>query len=206
MLLAAAGGFIVVVLGLLGLPVSLQGWIDLSPRPAGEMEAKWAWGLVGGRVTVTGGSAEVFLRLAALPWYRLKPGAGNEKGRRGHQARRFWHEWAGLLTDGELRSNGIVFGRRVLRSLRLRLRLKGVFGTGEPDLTGYLTAAIAAVEGGPVQLDLQPDFTAARLDVQGQWRAGMIPLPLLWYAARFFLSRPVRRIWWSQKGKRKAKI
>lgn len=211
--LAAFAGLFVLLVGILSLPLTFCSRIRLAQTLVGEVELAWAWGVVGARVDIAGRRPTLFLRFGTMAWIPLG-GGRKDKSTDGRTAKdeekegstRPLRKWSEIYGSGEVMKRGVAYVRRVTRSLRLRLRVTGEYGTGDPALTGYLTALMAAVGGGSLDLDMVPDYSETRMDLQGELRGGMIPLRFLWQTSGFLLARPIRRIWWRQIGKRKSKF
>ncbi len=207
---------ILLLILVLSLPVAFSGLFHWAEKPSGQGELAWAWGLARAKVYVgaggpAGAKPGVALRLGPLPWFTpgSKPHRAARPRRRERPARkraahRSGAHWLASL-DERIFGAAISFLRSTVRSLRLRLRLEGEYGTNDPDLTGYLSALVAVAAGGPLQLNLTPAFGEPRVDIRGELRGCLVPAQLLWISARFILSPPVRRKWWTMLTRRKAK-
>lgn len=100
-----------------------------------------------------------------------------------------------VVTDEDLRSSVIGFLRKLVKSLNLKLKLEGVFGTDEPALTGMLFGFIFMLRTDNIVLNLQPDFTDLMIDINGSISSRFIPAHLLGQSLAFLFSKPVRRLW-----------
>lgn len=216
-LLLVFTGAVFILFIFLCLPVTFAGRIHLTEKISGEGELVWAGGLIAVRLGTRNGKTDFSWRLGPFnsrPRSRDgretsgKPrefrSAGKKKkyintepGRESSQpASSRWKSIA-LLADRRLAGRTVSFLGRLFRSLRLKLRLEGEYGTGDPALTGYLAAVLASLSSGPKNLSLRPNFTEAFLDLRGEFRGQAIPMELVLQAGSFLLTAPVRRIWWS---------
>jgi hypothetical protein len=199
--------------GLLSLPVAFAGRVRWAERLSGEMELALAGGLVQTRMAMTGRTPVLSLRLATLPWFQLrrKPGdppAGKRKVKNKQVKKRHlsWSKGKELLLNSQAWQRAISYARSVYKSLRLNLRLEGEYGTEDPALTGWLSALVGVLAGGPLELDLCPVFDGPCLDIRGELHGRLIPAKILWLTGGFLLTRPVRQLWWPKTGKRRSKL
>jgi len=204
-------GVIFLPIIVLCLPVAFSGKVHMVEKVMGEGEVVWAWGLVAARLDVREGKTNFSLRLGPLnirPRRREEqneikktrkprhPGQRGKNKRNGPRAVSRWKSIAGFL-DNRLIGKAFSFLRRLIRSLNLKFRLEGEYGTGDPALTGYVAGLLAALNSGRGEWSPRPNFTEAILDLRGEFRGRVIPAGLLWHTGGFFLAAPVRRLWWS---------
>lgn len=163
----------VLVLALLAAPVLVLATADTSARPPTTVRI----GLLGGLVppfAVTGGSGAAETRKKKAP--RKKR---DEAQRRGPRFRLVGADDVWRLA------------RDFFRAVHIRrLVVDADFGTGDPadtgTLFGRLTPLIYGFGGSErVQIALRPDFGAERLDGRAEAVLSVVPLALLFPAARF---------------------
>lgn len=94
----------------------------------------------------------------------------------------------------------VVLGylKNLIKSFRLQLRLKGVYGTDDPAVTGMIAGLIAVLRAERIILDLDTNFSGPILDVAGETSGRVVPIVILWYTIRLMMAKPVRRVWWAQ--------
>lgn len=85
---------------------------------------------------------------------------------------------------------------KLARCLNLEARLEGEYGTGDPALTGFLCAVIAALAGEQSRIRLNPNFMEASLDMEGEIKGRFSAVVVLWHTVVLLLSSPVRSLWW----------
>lgn len=206
-------GAVLLLLILLALPLTFYGRIRLNEKLAGEGELAWAGGLVAARLGMLDNKPAFSLRVGRwtgrLPRSRRKNAARpkQEKRHKPDQTRTaFRVKRLVQFLDGPLLKRAFAYLRRVGRSLDLRLRLEGEYGTGDPALTGYLSSLVAALHGSRLELHLSPNYAETFLDLRGELGGRLVPAQFLWLTGGFLLAAPVRYLWWSRLIKRKTKI
>ncbi|MGI6547689.1 MAG: DUF2953 domain-containing protein [Bacillota bacterium] len=182
------------------LPVSVQTTATLGDGLQCTGQIRWAAGLVKARFQLGGETTTTTVQLGLWdrPWQPRK---------RTKKRKRTLSQLSQLqpfLTTAVWQAVS-RFLRQLLAALRLRWRVWGVFGTGDPAWTGYLTAALA-VSGLNRQVELAPDFTDENLDLTGQLNATIIPIQLLWLSGNFLFQKPIRRLWWHQLRRTKKEV
>ncbi|MCL6635454.1 MAG: hypothetical protein K6T29_06765 [Peptococcaceae bacterium] len=192
--------------GLLIVPVTFN-IKGLLRTGEGRLEAgiAWGWGLVAAAVETGGRETAFGIRLAgmSLPVSRKKTGAarakkaGKKKGRK-RERRGFNLSAAGAVFDRKLQATVLGCLKGVYKSFRLRVRLRGVYGTGDPALTGMLAGLAAVLNAGNIDLGLEPDFSGPALDLTGEISGRIVPVVILWFAVRLLLAGPVRGLWWTR--------
>jgi len=202
-------GAVFLLIAVLCLPVAFAGRIHLAEKVSGEGKLAWAGGLAAARLGTREGKPEYSWRLGPVS-VRPRRRSGRDKGEKPRKSRRSGKEkerkrdgfqlvsgWKLIapFVDRRLIGKTVSFLRYLFRSLHLKLRLEGEYGTGDPALTGYLTAALASFSS--ESWSLRPNFTEALLDLRGEFRGRVIPAGLLLYTGGFLLAAPVRRLWWS---------
>lgn len=215
-LLLVFAGAVFLLFTVLCLPVTFAGRIHLTEKISGEGEMAWAGGLVAVRLGTRDGKTDFSWRLGPFngrprsrdgretsgkPREFRRAGKKKKYGNTGPERKRSqpasgWKSIT-LLADRRLAGRTVSFLGRLFRSLRLKLRLEGEYGTGDPALTGYLAAVLASLNSGPKNLSLRPNFTEAFLDLRGEFRGRAIPVELVLQTGSFLLAAPVRRVWWS---------
>lgn len=210
-------GWAVLILILALLPVGLLS-VPLTFKAGGCLRAEdrrleariaWGWGLLAAAIGINGRKTSFGLRLAgiAIPVSRKGPGTvrakktgkktGKKAGRKGER-HRFSLSTVNTVLNRKLLTVVLGYLKRLSGSLRLRLRLSGVYGTGDPALTGLIVGLIAALRADHLNLDLDADFSGPILDVAGETSGRVVPIVILWLTIRLFLAEPVRKIWWAQ--------
>lgn len=199
-----------VLLSVLSVPLSFaaEGCYSAGER---RVSAWVSWGLLKLKMLFPRGrhSSGLWLAGVRIPVKSRKRAAARVKRAKKREGKR-----GGLKTlarkDPSLLSRDLLaaataFLRRCLRALNLRVSLTGVFGTDDPALTGVLTGMAAVLEAANVRLDLTPDFSGPAADLTGTIEGRFVPIILLWLVLGFFLSRPVRRLWWGKVFKKRNK-
>ena len=201
--------------GLLSVPLifKARGRLSMEERQL-ESTIAWGWGLLSVAVEIRGKETAIRLRLAgiSLPAPRKKPvnegtaRTGKQAGRAGkrtpkHAGRNKKHgsgfpSIIGVL-NRQMLAAVLGYLRRLLKSLRLRLRLSGVYGTDDPAITGLIAGLITALHAERLNLDLNPDFSGPIIDVAGEAAGRIVPMAILWHTISFFLAKPVRKLWWA---------
>ncbi|MEW6426312.1 MAG: DUF2953 domain-containing protein [Bacillota bacterium] len=204
-------GAVFLLIAVLCLPVAFAGRIHLAEKVSGEGELAWAGGLAAARLGIREGKPDFSWRLGPFngrprrrsgrdkgekPRKSRHSGKGKQRKRDGFRPVSGWKSIAPFV-DRRLIGKTVSFLRRLFRSLHLKLRLEGEYGTGDPALTGYLTAALAALNSESRDLSLRPNFKEAFLDLRGEFRCRVVPAGLLLHTGGFLLAAPVRRLWWS---------
>ncbi len=94
--------------------------------------------------------------------------------------------------------------RRLARSLRLRLRIKGAVGTGDPADTAALWSLRSALPAGgeAVRLEVEPDWLDTRLELQGCAGARLWGLSLVALVLGALLRRDTWRMLRDARGRR----
>jgi hypothetical protein len=172
--------------------VRLEG--DGGDRLEGAFRVAWGGGLLG----LTGSLEEgLWLRLLGLRLARLRPGKGGprrpergqprraapEKDRRGGRgASWFWRHRAALLRAG----------RRLLRTLHLEGRLRGVLGLDDPADLAPLHGLLQALSACGLVIEVECDYLEARLDLEGELRLQAWPAETL-FVGLVQLLRPELR-------------
>lgn len=165
----------------------------------------WGWRLLVVTIGMNMGKMSFKLRLAgiALPVNRKNPGTVKAKKKRKIAGRKkerhgFNLSVVSMVLNKKFLAVVLGFSRKVFRSLRLRLRVSGVYGTDDPALTGLLAGLIAALHAGQVNLDLDADFSGQVLDIAGETSGRIVPVVILCLIICFLLAGPVRKLWWAR--------
>jgi hypothetical protein len=188
-----------VALGLLGLlllvalvPFQAQGSASIHQASLmGAAGVEWGGGLVALRISSERGLAFRLLGVS-IPWKRSRRDEareeqrrkkrGREPGKRGRPRTALSHGRALL---------GMV--ARLARALRLRLRVNGTVGTGDPADTALLAGLAQLVERVPgLELDLGWEWLDEQLDLDAEGSARIWIAQLLWVAAALLLVRENR--------------
>lgn len=168
------------VLALLVLPTHLAAAGHLSAEHLdGSADADWAWGLV---AVHAGAGDGVVLRLAGFEvWRRRGPAERADrdaKPEKKKETRKGKRRPAPRLILRVL--------RRSLASLRLRLRLAGRLGPGDPCEAAKLFGTLAAAQHLLPGLDargLTIDWIESVVDLDGQLQGRVWPAAIAWIAA-----------------------
>lgn len=189
---ASIGVALVLVLILLGLPLHVAFQFEGLQAPCARFTVNGLFGLL--RVgLVLPAAARDSTRVPERPVTKAQPA----------------HRWPRLGGAGVLAAlRQAAFRQRLLRlardmlaaahlqQLRLRLRL----GLGDPADTGCLWAVVGPVAAWArthrdAEVQIEPDFIDAVLEIQAQGRARIVPLQLLGLVAVFALSPVSLRAW-----------
>lgn len=170
-----------------------------------EARITWGWGLLAAVIGINGRKKSFGLRLAGIviPVPRRQPGKvrakkiGKKTGRK-RERHGFNLSAVNSVLNRKLLTAVLEYLKRMVGSLRLRLRLSGVYGTDDPSLTGLITGLMAALHAEDFNLDLDADFSGPILDVAGETSGRMAPIVILWLTIRLLLAEPVRKLWWAQ--------
>lgn len=206
-------GWTVVILVLVLVPVVLLS-VPLTFKAGGRigpddrrMEAGFAWGggLLAAAVGINGSKTSFRLKFAriTLPLPRGKPSAARAEKKSKNPPRKGVRQKPGLslatkILNRELLNEVLGYIKRLFKSLRLRLQLSGVYGAGDPALTGMLVGLMAALHTEDrFNLDLAPDFSGPVLDVAGETSGRIVPIAILWHTLRLVLAKPARKLWWA---------
>lgn len=165
---------------------------------AGWARAQWAWGLLGFGVAVGRGME---LTVLGMP-IRLRRGRRRE--------RQEPEEREGEEPEEERRSRRKMTLRRVRRllgmgarlvgTLRLRLRVSGTVGTGDPADTAVLAGSMRALQGLPgVEIDLGWEWLEEQLDLELEGSARIWIAHLLVVAAGLLWVRENRAALWAMR-------
>lgn len=164
----------------------------------------WGWGLIAAAIGIKGTETSVRLRLAGLPLplpsrKPRKKRDGNLRKKAGREEKKggFSISSACAVLNGKLLTAAFGYIKSILGSLRVRLRLRGVFGTDDPALTGVILALVAALFSGNANINLNADFSGPILDAAGEISGRVVPIVILWLTIRLLLAGPVRKIWWA---------
>lgn len=183
-----------------------------------DLRLAWGRGLLAAVVETTGRKNSFRLRFAGitLPTSRKKPDqvraarkTARQKSRKKEQKSKKDQRGFSLSTLTAVFSRELLaeirdFLKKLFKFLRLRLQLSGVYGTDDPALTGFLAGSMAALSTGKVNINLNPDYNEQVLDVRGEASGRVVPIIIIWLAVRLLLSKPVRRLWWTQLKKKLA--
>jgi len=201
--------------GLLSFPLTFKARGSLRKEERNlNLQLSWGWGLLSAAVEINGKESAFRLRLAGfwLPVPRKKPvhigttKTGKQTGRAGKQAqkhagRRKKHGFSLFsiiaVLNRQVLATVLDYLKRLFKSLRLRLRLNGVYGTDDPAMTGLIAGLIAALHAKHLKFDLDADFSGPIIDLAGETSGRLIPIVILWHTMSFFLAKPVRKLWWS---------
>lgn len=202
-----------VLLILVLLPVGLLS-VPLSFKARGCLRAEdwrleasiaWGWGLIAAAIGINGRKTSFRLRLAgiAIPVSRRDPGKVRtkkigKKTRRKEERHGFNLSTVNSVLNRKLLTAVLGYLKGMVGSLRLRLRLSGVYGTDDPALTGMINGLMAALHAEHFNLDLDADFSGPILDIAGETSGRMVPIVILWRTIRLLLAQPVRKLWWAQ--------
>lgn len=201
--------------GLLSVPLTFKarGCLRMEERSL-NLRLAWGWGLLSAAVEISGKETSFRLRLAGMSVSapRKKPvndgtaRTGKQAGRAGKKAKKhagrnkkhgFSFPSIIAVLNRQMLAAVLGYLKRLLKSLRLRLRLSGVYGTDDPAMTGLIAGLIAALQAEHLNLDLDADFSGPIIDVAGETSGRMVPIVILWHTISFFLAKPVRKLWWA---------
>ncbi len=194
-------------LGLLSVPLTFRarGCLRTEERWL-EAGAAWGYGFFTGTFSLKGRETAFSLRLAGipLPLSREKSEAvkarskkvkkkDKKKTGRKEEKHRLNFSAAAVLNRDLL---GAVLGYLQRLGQSFRIRLSGVYGTGDPALTGMLAGLIAAMNTGYHKINLEADFREPALELTGEISARIVPLVILWLTMRLLLAKPARTLWY----------
>ena len=195
--LLLSAGLVLIV----GVPVTARGAGSVrGDEIHGAIQIGWLLGLVGVYVSSRRGT---HLTLLGRPVWKLpetdeeareakraKRKAKKEARRAKKQAKaregrpkktiREWLRWL-----GEHRGTLARLGGRLTRTFRLRLRIEGVVGLGDPADTAALLVALRTLTGWAESpwLDVEPDFLEERVELDGDFEGRLWILAIGWVGA-----------------------
>lgn len=178
---------------------------------AGAAEVWWGPGLLGLRLD---GVSGVTVRLLGIPLPRLGPlRPGRRRPGRRRRARREKKERERRRPPARGRGRGrlgrllrhrgelLRMALRLAGPLRLRARVRGRVGTGDPADVALLAALVRAAGGAPgVELDLTWDWIDEVLDLDGELSARLWIVHLLGVALVLLVRRESRAALWAVRG------
>lgn len=200
---------------LLSVPLTLKAR-GRTVDPQLELGIVWGRGLFAAVMETNGRKTAFRLRLAriTLPTSRKKlvtakaaKQSSQQKGRKEKVRKEKQGFSLPALSDvisRQLLAEVMGYLKRLFKSIRLRLRLSGVYGTDDPALTGLLAGLMATLRTEHCNIDLDTDFSEPVLDLTGKASGRVIPIVILWLTTRLLLSKPVRKLWWAQLKKKLA--
>jgi len=190
---------------ILSVPLTFKAGGRLGTREQQRLEARLAWGLLAASVGINGSQKSFGVRLAgiALPVFRNKQGTARaKKPRKKTKARGKKHglSFSKVFTvlNRQLLALVLEYLKSIFRSCRLRLRLNGVYGAGDPALTGLLAGLLAALRSEHFKPALEADFNGPILDVDLETSGRIVPITIIGLTLRLLLTGPVRKLWWGQ--------
>lgn len=215
-------GWIVLIAIIALLPVVLLS-VPLTFKAKGRtvdpqlaLRIAWGGGLLAAVMATSGRKTSFRLRLAGitLPTPRNKSvtakaakRSGQQKGRKEKARKKGQGFSPPALSDvinRQLLAEVVGYLKKLFKSIRLRLRLIGVYGTDDPALTGLIAGLLATLRTKHCNIDLDADFIEPVLDLTGEASGRVIPIVILWLTIRLLLSKPVRKLWWAQLKKKLA--
>lgn len=196
---------------LLSVPLTFKAR-GLTMGPQLKLRITWGGGLIAAVMETNGWKTVLRLRLAGItlpsPTSRKKPGtaraaekSGRQKGRQEKVRKKKQGFSPPALSDvinRQLLAEVVGYLKRLIKSIRLRMQLCGVYGTDDPALTGLIAGLIATLRTKHCNFDLDADFSEPVLDVTGDVSGRVVPGVILWLTIRLLLSKPVRKLWWAQ--------
>ncbi|OPX91244.1 MAG: hypothetical protein A4E52_00546 [Pelotomaculum sp. PtaB.Bin013] len=197
---------LLLIVGLLSLPLTFKagGRLCIEEQQL-DVRIAWGWRLLVATIGMNRGKMSFALRLAGatIPVNRKNPGTVKAKEKRKTTRRKKERHGFNFLTISKVLSRKFLaavlgFIKKVFRSLGLRLRLAGIYGTGDPALTGLLAGLMGTLNAGHVNLDLDADFSGPVLDIAGETSGRIVPVVILYLTIRFLFAGPVRNLWWTQ--------
>jgi hypothetical protein len=191
---------------LLSLPLTFkaQGRLDTEEGQQ-QLEARlaWGWGLLAVTAGIDGRKKSLGIRLAgiALPASRKTSGTVKAKKPRKKTVRQgkkspFNFSTVIAVLNRQFINTMLAYLKKIISSCRLRLHLKGVYGTDDPALTGLLAGLMAALRTGHFRPALEADFNGPILDVDLKTSGRIIPITVLGLTMGLLLAGPVRKLWW----------
>lgn len=191
---------LLMALALLLVPFSFRAQVRLDPKAAGEGQLAWAGGLLAARFIFQNNTFDFFVRFGS--WEkRLTKAPGDSKVEKRTRTKKP-NKQRSIRSFKTFISTSLLkevchFLNRLQRSLHLKLRLTGEYGTDDPALTGFLAGLLAALNGSRTGLRLHPNFSETVLNLQGEISGRLIPAVLFCQLIGFLLTASVRKIWWS---------
>ncbi|AGL02464.1 hypothetical protein [Desulfoscipio gibsoniae] len=196
---------------LLSVPLTFKagGYLGAEDRRLG-LRMAWGWRLVDADMEIKGRKPTFRFRIAgmAMPGPRKKAGkikgAKDQKvknaGKTGGEPKKHGLDFSAINAVLNRQVLAVVLGylKNLIKSFRLQLRLKGVYGTDDPAVTGMIAGLIAVLRAERIILDLDTNFSGPILDVAGETSGRVVPIVILWYTIRLMMAKPVRRVWWAQ--------
>jgi len=175
-----------------------RGWLH-GGSAAGAVDIRWGAGLLALRLSSEDGLTARLLGVP-LPPIRFRSGRPRSRSRdrraRGRKAGKTPQDGKRPGAAALLRHRGdlLHMALQLARPLRLRLRLAGIVGTGDPAEVALLAGIGRAAGGRPgVTLDLEWDWVEEVLELEGELSARIWVAHLLGVAAALWL-RPENRV------------
>ncbi|WP_165613379.1 DUF2953 domain-containing protein [Desulfotruncus arcticus] len=203
-------------LGLLSVPVTFKARGAWGPgNKMMNFNLAWGWKLLCTTIGINGREKLIRIRFAGIAF--SPPGKKTEttaiktktipktvpkkiskkKTRRREEKNKFSPAAIKMLLNKELLTVTLGYLIKIIKSIRLRLLVNGVYGTGDPALTGMLAGLIAALHAGHFNLDLEADFSEPIIDIAGEISGRIIPIAIVWFTICIILTKTVRRLWWT---------
>jgi hypothetical protein len=157
---------------------------------SGWARARWAFGFISVRADPQNGVALYWLGLRI--WrFKFKPHKGPKKAKKKKEKK----PDKGFRWFLNNRRMFYWMAGRMYPTLHLKGRIAGAVGPGDPADTAYLWMLLWQLEGRVpgLELSVQCDWQDEELDLDGDVRAWIWPVQVLWVAAFTFLRRDVRR-------------
>jgi len=187
-MLAGVVIFLLLLLALSAIPLTLSFQISWHQALQGQLRLLWLFGLVRFPIQLPPHSSTSSDSNIPSPKNRPPQPTGRKEPRA-----------LSLLHDKPLRRRIMRFIRDFWRAigkkeLNLRLRL----GLGDPADTGQLWAFVGPIAGvlastRSASVEIEPDFFATTLELDGSGEVQVIPLQMLYLALGLLLSTPMRR-------------
>ncbi len=186
-----------VLLAVVVLPFHVRGRAAVhDSSPTAAVRLHWAWGFLGFELSTSG----AFLRVAGLRVWRFRKRSKRdreEKAEKGEEEESDEKPKKPVLArlKAQWRHRQVLMRilARVARPLRLRLRISGVVGTGDPADTAMLLGALRLLAELPgVEVDVGCDWLDEELEIDVEGSARVWLLHLLGVAAAVLVVRENR--------------
>lgn len=164
-----------------------------------KVRVAWGLGLFSATIGINGREKSFGLQLAGI----TIPVSGKKSARKIRGGKTGFNP-SKLITLFNKKLLTVVLGYliKVLRSFRLRLQLRGIYGTDDPALTGMLVWLIAELSAKHYNLELEADFSRPIINLNGETSGRVVPILILCLTISLLLAKQIRELWWVNIKKR----
>jgi len=189
---------------LLLIPISYSGQLVTGGGLRVQVSLGWAWRLLGVNVEKEGEAYDITFRMFNKSIYKLerkKTGENGEQLKKQHEKKKKEktderHFHVKDFFDRAFINEILEYFKRVLDIAGPRyLQLHGTYGFDDPSLTGIVCGATGIIKAiiPNARLDLTPDFTGERMDLNLRADGSILAGRLVYQTIRTMLKKPVRK-------------